>query len=87
MKMKNLDIYFIQNTWLEDDAFDVDVGGYHVFCHNGSLGNNLHHGVAIVLSPRYYAGWKTGGASPPLTTDAHNEFVGRFISITVKLEC
>jgi hypothetical protein len=35
MKMKNLDVYFILDTWLEDDAFDVDVGGYHVFRHNG----------------------------------------------------
>jgi hypothetical protein len=56
MKVKCLDMYFLQDTWLEDDEFDVNIGGYHVFCHNGPNGNHLHQGVAIVLSPRYYTG-------------------------------
>jgi hypothetical protein len=55
MQSKCLDAHFLQDTWLEDDEFDIDVGGYHVFRHNGSKENHLHHGVAIVLSPRYYA--------------------------------
>jgi hypothetical protein len=42
--------------------------------------------VAIVLSPRYYAGWKAAGAAPPITTNTASEFVGRFIGITIKLE-
>jgi hypothetical protein len=32
MATKDLDVYFLQDTWLEDDNFDVDVGGsYNVF--------------------------------------------------------
>jgi hypothetical protein len=86
MKVKCLDEYFLQDTWLEDNEFDIDVGGYHVFRHNGPNGNHLHHGVVIVLSLRYYAGWKAAGAAPPITTDTASEFVGRFIGITIKLE-
>ena len=86
MKVKCLDEYFLQDTWLEYDEFDVDIRGYHVFHHNGPNGNHLHHGVAIVLSPHYYAGWKAAGAAPPITTDTTSEFMGRFIGITIKLE-
>ena len=86
MKAKCLDVYFLQDTWLEDDEFDIDAGGYHVFRHNGPNGNHLHHRVAIVLSLCYYAGWKAAGAAPPITTNTASEFVGRFIGITIKLE-
>ena len=86
MKVKCLDVYFLQDTWLEDGEFDVDIGGYHIFCHNGPNGNHLHHGVAIVLSPCYYAGWKAAGTAPLITTNTVSEFVGCFIGITIKLE-
>jgi hypothetical protein len=86
MKLKCLDVYFLQDMWLEDDKFDIDVGGYHLFCHNGPNGNHLHHGVAIVLLPCYYVGWKVAGATPLITTNTTNEFVGCFIGITIKLE-
>jgi hypothetical protein len=86
MNAKCLDVYFLQDTWLEDDKFDIDVGGYIVFPHNGPNGNHLYHGVAIVLSPCYYAGWKAAGAEPPITTNTASEFGGRFIGITIKLE-
>ena len=86
MKTKNLDVYFIQETWLEDDAFDEIINDYHVFRHNGGKGNHNFRGVAIILSPRYYDGWKAAGARPPLTTDATGEFAGRFISINITLK-
>jgi hypothetical protein len=70
MKTKSLDVYFVQETWLEGDAFDKVINGYHVFRHNGGKGNH------IILSPRYYQGWKAAGARPPLTTDATSEFAG-----------
>ena len=85
MKTKSLDVYFIQETWLEGDAFDEVINGYHIFRHNGGKGNHNFRGVAIILSPRYYKGWKTAGARPPLTTDATGEFAGRYISINVTL--
>jgi exonuclease III len=86
MKTKNLDVYFVQETWLEDNVFDEVIIGYHVFRHNGDLGNHTFRGVAIILSPRYYEGWKAAGATPPITTDARGEFSGRYFSITVKLD-
>ncbi len=74
--IKCLNVYFLQDTWLEDDVFDIDVGGYHVFRHNGPMENQLCQGMTIVLSPLYYAGWKAVGAEPPTTTDATSDFVG-----------
>ena len=85
MKLKQIDIYFIQETWLEGDVYDEVINGYHIFCHNGELGNHNFRGVAIILSPKYHKGWKAAGARPPITTDATGEFAGRFISMNIKL--
>ena len=49
MASKELDMYFVQETWIEGDDFDTEIRGYHVFRHNGTLGSNLHCGVAIIL--------------------------------------
>ena len=86
MKTKNLDVYFVQETWLEGDAFDEVIDEYHVFRHNGGKGNHNFRGVAIILSPRYYRGWKDAGSKPPLTTNATSEFAGRYISINIILK-
>jgi hypothetical protein len=40
---------------------------------------------AIILSPRYYEGWKAAGARPPLTSDVTSEFAGQYISINITL--
>jgi exonuclease III len=85
MKTKSLDVYFVQETWLEGDVFDEVINGYHIFRHNGGKGNHNFRGVAIILLPRYYAGWKAAGARPPITTDATGKFAGRYISINVIL--
>ena len=85
MKTKSLDVYFVQETWLEGDALDEVINDYHVFRHNGGKGNHNFRGVAIILSPRYYEGWKAAGARPPLTTDATSEFAGQYISINITL--
>ena len=65
--------------------FDEVISGYHVFQHNGGKGNHNFRGVAIILSPRYYVGWKAAGARPPIATDAAGKFAGRYISINVIL--
>jgi hypothetical protein len=85
MKTDQLDIYFIQETWLEDEAFDEVINKYHVFRHNGSQGNHNFRGVAIILSPQYYKGRKAAGARPPITTNATGKFAGQFISINIAL--
>jgi hypothetical protein len=68
MKTKNLDVYFVQETWLKGNVFDEVINGYHVFRNNGDLGNHNFCGIAIILSPQYYEGWKAAGATPPRTT-------------------
>jgi hypothetical protein len=86
MKTKSLDVYFVQETWLEGDAFDEVINGYHIFRHNRGKGNHNFHGVAIILSPRYYAGWKNAGGRPAMTSDAAGKFAGWYISINVTLK-
>ncbi len=85
MKLNQLNVYFIQETWLEGDVFDEVINGYHIFRHNGELSNHNFRGVAIILSPKYHKGWKAAGAQPPITIDATGEFAGRFISTNIKL--
>ena len=85
MKLKDIDVFFVQETWLEGDVYDETINGYHVFRHNGGVGHHNFRGVAIVLSPKYYDGWKAAGARPPITTDTTGEFAGRFISLNIKL--
>ena len=85
MKTKSLDVYFMQETWLEGDIFDEVISGYHIFQHNGGKGNHNFCGVAIILSPCYHEGWKAAGARPLMTTDAAGKFAGHYISINVIL--
>ena len=85
MKLKGIETYFVQETWLEGDVFDKIINRFHVFRHNGEVGNHSFCGVAIILSPHYHEGWKAAGARPPVTTDGKGEFVGRFISLNIKL--
>jgi hypothetical protein len=85
MKLKQLNVYFVQETWLEGDIFDEIINGYHVFCHNGKLGNHTFCSIAIILSLLYHEGWKAAGAWPPTTTNANGKFMGRFISINITL--
>ena len=62
MKLKDIDVYFVQETWLKGDVFDEIIKGYHVFRHNEGVGNHSFCGFAIILSPRYHEGWKAAGA-------------------------
>ena len=86
MKTKSIDVYFVQEAWLEGDVFNEVINGYHIFRHNGGKGNHNFHGVTIILSLQYYQGWKASGARPPLTTDATDEFAGQYISINIILK-
>ncbi len=90
MRQNNVGAWLIQETWEEDDEFDVDVNGYHIFRHNAvrdeSGRQHLFRGVAIILSPLFYDAWKAAGSSPPITTDQNNDFVGRFIHMNFKFE-
>jgi hypothetical protein len=83
MRQNNIGVWLVQETWEDGDKFDVNVNGYHIFCHNTNQGENgcqhLFRGVAIILSPLFYDAWKAAGSPPPITTDSNNDFVGRFI--------
>ena len=69
MKLNGINAYFVREKWLEEDVFDEIINGFHVFHHNGEVGNHNFRGVAIILSPRYHEGWKATGARPLITTD------------------
>jgi hypothetical protein len=86
IKTKSLNVYCVQETWLEGDTFNEVINGYHIFRHNGGKGNHNFCGVTIILSPQYYNGWKNASARPPITTDVAGEFAGRYISINVSLK-
>jgi hypothetical protein len=90
MRRGNIGAWMIQETWEEGNEFDVEIGGYHIFRHNCSVGesgrDHLFRGVAIVLSPEYHEAWKRAGSPPPICTDAKGKFAGRFISLTVKFQ-
>jgi hypothetical protein len=58
MRQNNVGAWLVQKTWEEGDEFDVNINGYHIFCHNANSGENGHQhlfrGVAIILSPLFY---------------------------------
>ncbi len=66
MKLKQLNVYFVQETWLEEDVFDEIINGYHTFPHNCGLGNHNFCGVVIILLPCYHKGWRAAGFNTPL---------------------
>ena len=88
MRQHDVGAWLIQETWEEDDAFDVDVNGYHIFRHNAVRGKNgrqhLFKGVAIILSPLLDA-CKNAGSPPPITI-TNEEFVGHFIRMNFKFD-
>jgi hypothetical protein len=86
MKTKSLDVYFVQETWLEGDTFNEVINDYHIFRHNGGTCYHNFCGVAIILSPRYYSVWKDASNRPLLTTDMAGKFAGWYISINMTLK-
>jgi hypothetical protein len=45
---------------------------------------HLFKGVAIVLSPLFYAAWKAAGSPPPIT--AEDDFAGRLLKLNIKFD-
>jgi hypothetical protein len=64
MWFNDIDAWFVQEMWLEDDDFNTTIGGYHLFRHNSPIDktghDHLFRGVAIILSPRYFLVWYDG---------------------------
>jgi hypothetical protein len=91
MRCDDINAWLVQETWLEDDDFDTNIGGYHMFRTNSPVGdtgrNHLFRSVAIILSPRFYQAWKSAGSPKPITTDPSSTFAGRFIGILLKFDC
>jgi hypothetical protein len=87
--MRNNDVgaWLVQETWEEGDEFDIDVGGYHIFCHNSTKGKDgkwhLFKGVGIILSPQFYEAWHAAGSPPPIT-NPNDDFAGQFIQLNIK---
>ena len=88
MQVDDIDAWFVQETWLEDDDFNTTIGGYHLFRHNSPIGttghDHLFRGVAIILSPTYFLAWRTAGLPPPITMGSTGDFAGQFIGLNLK---
>jgi hypothetical protein len=91
MQVNNINAWLVQETWLEEDDFNTDIGGYHLFRHNSLVGttgrNHLFRGVAIILSPRYFLVWKAARSPSPIRTGPTGDFVGQFIGLNRKFDC
>ena len=82
MIRKEIDIYLLNETWIEGNS-DTDIGyGYYMFSHN-TVRKQDRTGVAIILSPRMVIAWKLAGGNAPKYCD---DFTGRFISIKLKFQ-
>ena len=89
MEEKGLDVYTVQETWL-DGNMDWDINGYHVFCHGlpEQTCSRGQSGVAIILSPSLYKDYQDSGSPPPVYSPADNavtkgRFIGRWFQIRV----
>jgi hypothetical protein len=91
MQSDDIDAWLIQETWLEDDNFNTNIGGYHMFRTNSPVGStgrdHLCCGVAVILSSQYFLAWKAAGSPLPITSNPTGPFTGRFIGIPFKFEC
>ena len=87
MARKKIDVYCIQETWLDGD-FIKEIDGYTIF-HHGlkeqtcSRGQN---GVAIILSPTFSKYYKLSGSLPPVIPQEDDISMGRFIGIKLDLK-
>ena len=43
MRCDDIDAWLVQETWLEDNDFDTNIGGYHMFRTNSSIGDTGHN--------------------------------------------
>jgi hypothetical protein len=87
MRNNNAGAWLEQETWEEDNEFEMDIGGYHIFCHNSMKGKDggwhLFKGVDIFLSPQFYAVWQEAGSPLPITIP-NEDFAERFIQLSIK---
>jgi hypothetical protein len=91
MRQDNIGAWLVRETWEEGNHFDVEIGGYHIFRHNCTPGENgrshLFKGVIIIISPLFYNAWRAAGSPFPMMTATTDKFAGRFISMTVQFDC
>jgi hypothetical protein len=91
MQVNDIEAWLVQETWLENDDFNTDIGSYHLFRHNSPVGttgrNHLFCGIAIILSPRYFLAWKAAGSPSPITPGSTGDFAGQFIGLNLKFDC
>ena len=68
----------------------IQIGDYYLFRHNSPIGvtecDHLFHGVAIILSPRYFLTWKVAGSLPPITTGSTGNFASQRIGLNLRFD-
>jgi exonuclease III len=87
MRRQNIDVYFIQETWLEgtDEHYrQIEIDGYTCFLHGNkeTTCSRGKGGVGIILSERGKQAWTNAGGNKP---DIGDEFdCARFIGLNLK---
>jgi hypothetical protein len=81
MRVEDIGTSLVQETWLEDDDVDMNIGSHHLFCHNSLAGTtgqgHIFCGIAIILLPKYFLAWKATGSPPPIMTEPTGKFYGQ----------
>jgi hypothetical protein len=77
MKLKQLDVYFVQETWLEGDVFDKIMNRYHIFRCNGEiwLHLKLEKRFCYLLSGADLFGQKSSPSLSPSSSVAWVDFL------------
>ena len=86
MSIRKIDVYLIQETWLDGD-YVSEIKGYTLF-HHGLKKQKCSRGqcgVGIILSPTFLQFYKDSGSKPPITISEENAF-GRFIGISLTIK-
>ena len=84
MSIRKIDVYLIQETWLDGD-YVSEIKGYTLFHHGLKKCSRDQCGVDIILSPTFLQFYKDSGSKPPITISEENT-IGRFIGISLSIK-
>ena len=85
MSIRKIDVYLIQETWLDGD-YVSEIKSYTLFHHGlKKKCSRCQCGVVIILSPTFLQIYKDSGSKPPITITEENT-IGRFIGISLTIK-
>jgi hypothetical protein len=74
MRVEDIDAWLLQETYLEDDDLDTNIGRYPVLSHNSVVcttkGERLFQGIAIIL-PQVFPGMESSRGAITNYNESH----------------